>query len=278
MMDRSFETLLLSQHVPRKDTCIGARSLYTLEHGAATLKTPSGSSEKLTAGDLAWVPAGVSHRLVMPQGQCLVLRLRKGAFSRDQQTDVQARILLNQLDTWARMETFRLPERDRTHGKDLRLITQNIRAIIACPDDPFLAKAETLSIFRHFVGLLPELPPDQELPPAPARIHAFIDWLKEHHAEKITITDALQQTSLSKSHFQRCFRDVTGTSLSRYLNRERISVAKNLLAFSQRGILDIAFSCGFTSTSRFYDVFSHLVGCSPNAYRRQRRAHLNVLQ
>ena len=95
--------------------------------------------------------------------------------------------------------------------------------------------------------------------------------MREHSDQPITMQDALRQTGLSKAHFHRCFQDATGTSLSRYLNRHRISVAKNYLQFSERSMLDIAFSCGFTSTSYFYKVFGELVGCSPKAFQQEVR-------
>jgi AraC-like DNA-binding protein len=269
-----FETFTITKQTERGEICIGARSLYIVDHGKATLQAPEQKDETLLPQRVAWIPAGVAHQLIIQSGQCMVLRLRKSAFSQDQEVDVSARKLLLELDTWTRSHSFLLPQKETKDNECHVPIAQIIHDIIANPADPFAAKAGTLNILRHFLNVLPDLEPQQDLPPAPARIRIFIDWLREHHAEPITMQDALKQTRLSKSHFHRCFHDATGTSLSRYLNRQRISVAKNLLKYSERGILDIALSCGFNSTSRFYEVFSSLVGCSPKEYQRK-QTHKN---
>jgi AraC-like DNA-binding protein/uncharacterized protein YjlB len=274
-MGNSFEAFLVTPTSQRGEIAIGARSLYLLDDGRARLHGPEQPTVSLSTGEIAWVPAGVTHRLMMDDGECCVLRLRKGAFSVDQETDVQARRLLVQLDSYARRQSFILPTHIDTLAATLPRMSASIRDIIDHATDPFVAKSSALAILRHFVGLVPERSAEPEPAPAPARIRAFIAWLTEHHAEPITMDDALNHTQLSKSHFHRCFHDATGTSLSRYLNRERISVAKNLLAYSERSILDIALSCGFNSVSRFYEVFSQNVGCSPKEYKRQRLAPRN---
>ena len=270
-MSTAFETFLLTPDTQRGDICIGARSIYVLQNGTASLAIPERAKVSLSAGQTVWIPAGVTHRVMIEEGQAYALRLRKGAFSVDQETDVQARQLMVRLDTYARgkQHDFILPPHGSKAPKELPSIAECIQAIIRQPKDPFVAKASALTILRHFIGIIPTLSAEEELPPAPSRIQAFIGWLKEHHAEPITMADALRQTHLSKSHFHRCFHDATGTSLSRYLNRERISVAKNLLLHSQRSILDIALHCGFDSVSRFYEVFSENVRCSPKEYQRQ---------
>ena len=72
----------------------------------AQVHTPGQPASSVGRHSLVWIPAGVAHRV---DGQALVLRLRKNAFSPDQATDVQARALLSSIDAWARQVEYWLP-------------------------------------------------------------------------------------------------------------------------------------------------------------------------
>ena len=137
-------------------------------------------------------------------------------------------------------------------------MSQAITKIIsgmANSENSFAVKAQVLIMLSLLAPHVPVTNEAQEYPAASARIRNFIEWMKEHYESPIGMAEAIAHTGMSKAHFHRCFRDATGTSLSRYLNRQRISVVRNMLQFSERIILDIALSCGFQSTSRFYKVF-----------------------
>ncbi len=58
-----------------------------------------------------------------------------------------------------------------------------------------------------------------------------------------------------------------------YINRHRIEAARACLADHTDGrtILEIAYSCGFTSKSTFNAAFKRQVGLTPSAYRKNRR-------
>ena len=259
MIDPSIE--FLSHTEARGEISIAARCLYLVTSKKAELLTPSNQSIFFRTNHIAWLPGGVTHELL---GEALVLRLRKNAFSRDQATDVAGRNLLRKIDLYTRNNSYALPRLVR--GIEVQ---KYLHGAFTQPGNLFLAKAHTLLILAEIASHIPNKTPTEDFAPAPTRVRNFVEWLKEHYAEPIGISEALAKTNLSKAHFHRCFQDATGTSLSRYLNRIRISVAKNLLKFSERGILDIALSCGFQSTSRFYKVFVELVGCSPKVYRSQ---------
>jgi AraC-like DNA-binding protein len=67
------------------------------------------------------------------------------------------------------------------------------------------------------------------------------------------------------------FQNAFGTTLIEYLTHHRISHAQRLLATTDEKIVEVAFSSGFSSISRFNEAFRRECGCSPREYRRKHR-------
>jgi AraC-like DNA-binding protein len=65
------------------------------------------------------------------------------------------------------------------------------------------------------------------------------------------------------------FKKAFGTTLIDYLTHHRISHAQRLLATTDAKIVEIAFSSGFNSISRFNEAFRRACNCTPREYRRQ---------
>lgn len=79
---------------------------------------------------------------------------------------------------------------------------------------------------------------------------------------------------LSRSYFTRAFKASMGTPPHRWLLRQRVSRAGEMLERTDERISAIALSCGFADQSHLTRVFHAIVGTSPAAWRRQRRAGL----
>ena len=77
---------------------------------------------------------------------------------------------------------------------------------------------------------------------------------------------------LSRSYVTRAFKVSMGTPPHRWLVRQRIRRAEEMLEGSKESISAIALSCGFSDQSHLTRMFHAAVGCSPAAWRRQRRA------
>ena len=77
---------------------------------------------------------------------------------------------------------------------------------------------------------------------------------------------------LSRSYFEKAFKASLGTPPHQWLVRQRILRAAKMLEQTNRNIGSIALSCGFTDQSHFTRVFRTIVGASPAAWRRQRKA------
>jgi len=77
---------------------------------------------------------------------------------------------------------------------------------------------------------------------------------------------------LSRSHFEKAFKVSLGTPPHRWLVRQRVQHAREMLEQTNDSIGLIASSCGFTDQSHLTRVFHAVVGSSPAAWRRQRKA------
>ncbi len=74
---------------------------------------------------------------------------------------------------------------------------------------------------------------------------------------------------LSPSRLSRLFTDSLGVSPQRYVERERLARAAQLLATTDRAVGDIARDVGLSDPLYFSRRFSRLHGISPTAYRRR---------
>jgi AraC-like DNA-binding protein len=82
---------------------------------------------------------------------------------------------------------------------------------------------------------------------------------------------------LSRSYFEKAFKASLGTPPHRWLVRQRIRQAEQKLEQTNDSVSSIALSCGFTDQSHLTRVFGAIVGSSPAAWRRQRKANVAPL-
>ena len=86
------------------------------------------------------------------------------------------------------------------------------------------------------------------------------------------VGELAHRCGLSRSYFTRAFRISVGTPPHRWLVRQRVRRASEMMEGTQESISTIAVSCGFADQSHLTRIFHATVGISPAAWRRQRRA------
>lgn len=72
---------------------------------------------------------------------------------------------------------------------------------------------------------------------------------------------------LSPSHFSYVFKQSTGISFTRYIQRVRVDEAKRLLRHSETTITEACFRCGFNSMVHFNRVFRYLERMTPSGFK-----------
>jgi len=86
---------------------------------------------------------------------------------------------------------------------------------------------------------------------------------------KIPLEQIAAELELSGSHFSRAFRLSTGLPPHKWLLRQRVRAAKQLMTVRDLSLSEIAISVGFANQSHFTRVFSSVVGVSPGTWRRE---------
>lgn len=99
-------------------------------------------------------------------------------------------------------------------------------------------------------------------------IHKIYEYIRVNIDQKITLEDISKEVYLSKNYISTMFKEHTGQSLTSYINTVRINKSKKLLLEGDCSLSQIAGLCGFDDQSYFTNVFKHIVGISPNKFRK----------
>lgn len=103
------------------------------------------------------------------------------------------------------------------------------------------------------------------------RFTMVCNYIDAHFTEALTLEQAAEIANFSKFHFSRLFKEFTGESFYRYVNRKRIEHARHLLLNHNLTITEIALASGYSSNSVFIRMFKQFCECSPKEYRNQNR-------
>lgn len=89
-------------------------------------------------------------------------------------------------------------------------------------------------------------------------------FIEDNYMYPLDVDQLAEKANLSRSRFHVVFTEVTGVSPVRFLNRVRISVARELLKEGTMTLEEIVSHCGFSSISNFYRTFKKETGTSPS--------------
>jgi len=102
------------------------------------------------------------------------------------------------------------------------------------------------------------------------KLKKALSYIRENYQKKISIDDIAKEVNLTRYHFCRVFKTLTGQTPVEYINYYRINQALRLLEDENRKIMDIAFDLGFNNLSYFVKKFREYKGCTPSEYRKMR--------
>ena len=94
-----------------------------------------------------------------------------------------------------------------------------------------------------------------------------LDYVDENSSTDIDFSAIAASYNYSYDRFRHLFSENFGISPHAYLIRHRIERSKLLLKNSDTAITDIAFDCGFNSSSQFSNAFKNETGITPGQYR-----------
>jgi AraC-like DNA-binding protein len=144
------------------------------------------------------------------------------------------------------------------------------------PSDMPLAYLEALGtillvdLFRGFRGA-DTWPMPARATTGAERFKPVIDYIESSLEQDLSLYDLASLVGLSVFHFARAFKSTFGVAPYRYILQRRIVRAKSLLRTTDGTVTAIALQVGFSSQSRFTQVFAQLTGSTPTGYRSPTR-------
>jgi two-component system, response regulator YesN len=115
------------------------------------------------------------------------------------------------------------------------------------------------------------------VPVAPAarqehpQIQKAIRLIQQRYWDRLSLAELASQIGMSKYHFSRRFKAVTGMGFREYLLSVRLSRAKQLLSSGRPGVTEVALMAGFGDLPRLDKMFKRSTGLTPSKYRDQER-------
>ncbi len=100
-----------------------------------------------------------------------------------------------------------------------------------------------------------------------SRLHYVLNYIHQNLSDKIAVDKMSRKAYMSRNDFYRWFKEQFGVTPLEYVNRERIKLAKQLLADKHNTITSISLECGFTDVNYFVRLFKKTEGVTPGAYR-----------
>lgn len=95
-----------------------------------------------------------------------------------------------------------------------------------------------------------------------------LEYIKENISSEISISELIKMCAMSKSSFYQLFLQTTGMPIKKYINIQRIELAKSLIrSNSDLSLAEVAHAVGYENTSTFYRNFTQEIGIAPADYR-----------
>ena len=94
-------------------------------------------------------------------------------------------------------------------------------------------------------------------------------WITEHPAGDLTVEALAARARLSPRHFARAFREETGMTPGRYVDRVRLEHARRLLEDTADGVEEISRASGYGTPEAMRRAFVRSLGTPPVEYRRR---------
>ncbi len=99
-------------------------------------------------------------------------------------------------------------------------------------------------------------------------INLATEYIHNNYNKKIALQDIAYRSMLSKSYFCQLFKETTGMSFLKYLQKVRIDHVCDKLKSTDESIHNIAVNSGFEDIKFFYTIFKKETNMTPGEYRQ----------
>ena len=95
------------------------------------------------------------------------------------------------------------------------------------------------------------------------------EFIEKNFQEKITIDQLTSMLALSRRNFERRFKKATSNTVSEYIQRVKIEVAKMSLESTRENVNEAMYKVGYSDPKAFRVSFKKITGLSPMEYRNK---------
>jgi AraC family transcriptional regulator len=103
-------------------------------------------------------------------------------------------------------------------------------------------------------------------------IQRVIGMIRGRLDDSISLSEMAALAYMSRFHFNRTFRQITGLPPRRFLSALRVQAATRLLLDTEDSVTDICLDVGYNSLGTFIRRFSSVLGTTPQKLREMSRA------
>ncbi len=143
------------------------------------------------------------------------------------------------------------------------VIKKNSKMLLENSDFSSLCR-ETVEILDGFLDAVYKVKSKKS---AGKHLYNAIQYINSHYFEEINLETLAGKIFVSPYYLSHLFRAEMGVTFSDYLNKIRISRAKELL-MEGRSVEDVAERTGFNDGNYFIKIFKKYVGLTPSKYRK----------
>jgi AraC-like DNA-binding protein len=101
------------------------------------------------------------------------------------------------------------------------------------------------------------------------QLRPVLKYVDQHYNQKITLTELAIMANMSRHHFCRVFKNITGKPPIEYINHLRINAAIELLKEGHLNISEIALTVGFNDSNYFSRLFKKYKKVSPTCVQKK---------
>lgn len=101
------------------------------------------------------------------------------------------------------------------------------------------------------------------------RFDSIFTFISDHYTEKLSATKLAAKVNITVFHFCRTFKQLTGKTLTEYLNDLRLEKSIEYLQQVDLNITEIALACGFEGINYYSRLFRKHYHMSPTKFRKK---------
>lgn len=133
---------------------------------------------------------------------------------------------------------------------------------------PFYDKVHSRGILYYlFSGFMKNAKPKEDI--KDDRISLILKHIRKNYNQDIDISSLADLACMSKGHFMRMFKQMTGESPNAYILRYKTERAEQMLATTNLPVKNIAMTLGYDDFSYFIRIFKKKTGLTPQQYRER---------